>query len=157
MEKTKILKLSFISITLIIAIGLSLIFNYLKTLKDKIIVIWLILVSLLNLLFIDNQYFIQNIAHNLVSFNFLFIFLLSESKYLCYFTAFILFLSLIYRIYLKECPFNYNIYKNKHTTLFIEKFINYFFPQKIKFLNKINIVLIIASLLFILKGKLLKN
>ena len=156
MQKTKILKQSFISIMLIVVIGLSFIFNYLKTLKDKIIVIWLILVNLLNLLFIDNQYFIQNIAHDLVSFNFVLIFLLSNSKYLSYFTAFILYLTLVYRIYLKECPFNYNINKNKDTTLFIEKFINLFFPQKIKFLNKIDIVLIIGGLLFILKGKLLK-
>ena len=89
--------------------------------------------------------------------DFVLIFLLSESKYLSYFAAFILYLTLAYRIYLKECPFNYNINKNKDTTLFIEKFINLFFPQKIKFLNKIDIVLIIGGLLFIIKGKLLKN
>ena len=157
MQKTKILKQSFISIMLTVVIGLSFIFNYLKTLKDKLIVIWLIFINLLNLLFVNNQNFIQNIAHDLVSFNFALVFLLSNSKYLSYFTAFIVYLTLVYRVYLKECPFNYNINKNKETTLFIEEFINFFLPQKIEFLNKIDIILIIAGFLFILKGKLLKN
>ena len=89
MQKTKILKQSFISIMLTVVIGLSFIFNYLKTLKDKLIVIWLIFINLLNLLFVNNQNFIQNIAHDLVSFNFALVFLLSNSKYLSYFTAFI--------------------------------------------------------------------
>jgi len=153
MEKCneKNLKKVFVVSTISVLLILSVIYEFVKTKRDKYLILSIIGFNLFNLFTIDNKEIFERIGHNLFGFSFVFIFLFSKSFYLTSLGLSVLLYTIFTRQYFKKCLFDFKPMENgKEIKLVINHFLEGFNKNLTSEYN-IDQFLKIVILLFIFK------
>lgn len=103
----KLLKKVFVISTISVLLILSVIYEFVKTKRDKYLILSIIGFNLFNLFTIDNKQLFEHIGHNLFGFSFVFIFLFSKSFYLTSLGLIVLLYTLFTRKYFEACLFDF--------------------------------------------------
>lgn len=153
MEKCneKNLKKVFVVSTISVLLILSVIYEFVKTKRDKYLILSIIGFNLFNLFTIDNKEIFERIGHNLFGFSFVFIFLFSKSFYLTSLGLSVLLYTIFTRQYFKKCLFDFKpMEEGKEIKLVINHFLEGFNENLTSEYN-IDQFLKIVILLFIFK------
>ena len=103
----KLLKKVFVISTISVLLILSVIYEFVKTKRDKYLILSIIGFNLFNLFTIDNKQLFEHIGHSLFGFSFVFIFLFSKSFYLTSLGLIVLLYTLFTRKYFEACLFDF--------------------------------------------------
>ena len=103
----KLLKKVFVISTISVLLILSVIYEFVKTKRDKYLILSIIGFNLFNLFTIDNKQLFEHIGHNLFGFSFVFIFFFSKSFYLTSLGLIVLLYTLFTRKYFEACLFDF--------------------------------------------------
>ena len=123
----KLLKKVFVISTISALLMLSVIYEFVKTKRDKYLVLSIIGFNLFNLFTIDNKQLFEHIGHNLFGFSFVFIFLFSKSFYLTTFGLIFILYTLFTRKYFETCLFDFKpLEEGKEIKLVINRFLEGF-------------------------------
>lgn len=147
----KLLKKVFVISTISALLMLSVIYEFVKTKRDKYLVLSIIGFNLFNLFTIDNKQLFEHIGHNLFGFSFVFIFLFSKSFYLTTFGLIFILYTLFTRKYFETCLFDFKpLEEGKEIKLVINRFLEGF-NQNLTSEYNIDEFLKIVVALFIIK------
>jgi len=147
----KLLKKVFVISTISALFMLSVIYEFVKTKRDKYLVLSIIGFNLFNLFTIDNKQLFEHIGHNLFGFSFIFIFLFSKSFYLTTFGLIFLIYTLFTRKYFEVCLFDFKpAQEGKEIKLVINRFLEGF-NENLTSKYNIDEFLKVVVILFMLK------
>lgn len=147
----KLLKKVFVISTISALFMLSVIYEFVKTKRDKYLVLSIIGFNLFNLFTIDNKQLFEHIGHNLFGFSFIFIFLFSKSFYLTTFGLIFLIYTLFTRKYFEVCLFDFKpAREGKEIKLVINRFLEGF-NENLTSKYNIDEFLKVVVILFMLK------
>ena len=154
-----LLKKVFVISTISVLLILSVIYEFVKTKRDRFLILSIISFNLFNLFIIDNKEIFEHIGHNLFGFSFVFIFLFSKSFYLTTLGLVVLLYTLFTRQYFKACLFDFKpLEDGKEIKLVINKFLEGFNENLTSEYNidqflKVVVVLFIIKLCYIYYNK----
>ena len=155
----KLLKRVFIISTVSVLLILAVIYEFVKTKRDKYLILSIISFNLFNLFTIDNKQVFEHIGHNLFGFSFVFIFLFSKSFYLTSLGLVVLLYTLVTRKYFETCLFDFKpVEDGKEIKLIINSFLEGFNKNLTSEYNvdqflKLIVVLFIIKLYYIYNNK----
>ena len=154
-----LLKKVFVISTISVLLILSVIYEFVKTKRDRFLILSIIGFNLFNLFIIDNKEIFEHIGHNLFGFSFVFIFLFSKSFYLTTLGLVVLLYTLFTRQYFKACLFDFKpLEDGKEIKLVINKVLEGFNENLTSEYNidqflKVVVVLFIIKLCYIYYNK----